>query len=315
MSEKKNPKNARVQDNPASPRAKRRTAVGIVAASSTAIQEVVCLLAREGVGVTQAIAVHGQDLSQDTGGTQMLAGLQKLQDDPATEIIILISGKPARGAAKWVLNQVRDSDKPTVICFMGTDQHLAWRAGGIPAARLDEAAMRAAAWVRGWDQALISSRLEDLDEKLTTQACDLKARIPPERRQVRGVFSGGVFCHQAQLMLKDVGGETVEASFFDLSDKASTADFTSLVQEALSNPEVGIVVLDVALGKDDTPDLDAVLTNIPEKALIVAHVCGTGDNPEQLAAYEAKLHKEGIVIAPSNAAAARLTGMVLSNLE
>jgi FdrA protein len=289
--------------------------VGIVAASGTAILEVVCLLAREGVGITQAIAVHGQDLCQETGGTQMLVGLQKLQDDPATEIIILVSGKPARGAAKRVLTQVRDSDKPTVICFMGTDQHLAWRAGGIPAARLDEAAMRAAAWVRGWDQALISSRLEDLDEQLTAQAHDLQARVGPERRQVRGVFSGGVFCHQAQLMLKDVGSEAVEATFFDLSNETSTADFTSLLKEALCDPKVGIVVMDVVLSKEEIPKPDTVLAGTTHQALVVAHVCGTGDDPEQLADYEARLRKEGVIVAPSNAAAARLAGMVLGGLD
>ncbi len=76
--------------------------VGIVSAAGTGLQEVSTLLAKRGVGITQGIGSGGRDLSKDVGGIMMLAGLKALQEDPATQVIVLVSKPPAAEVAERV---------------------------------------------------------------------------------------------------------------------------------------------------------------------------------------------------------------------
>ena len=96
-----------------------RGPVGIVSAAGTGLQEVSTLLAKAGVGITQGIGTGGRDLKEEVGGLMMLAGLQALQDDPETQVILLVSKPPAEAVAQKVLEQVALSEKPTVVCLLG----------------------------------------------------------------------------------------------------------------------------------------------------------------------------------------------------
>lgn len=288
--------------------------VGVVSTSPIGLQEVVNLLTGEGVGVSQVVRVDGHDLSLEAGGSAVLAGLLALQADPGTEIIVLISKTPVLGAAERVLAEVRDSDKPTVVCFLGADQRLVWRAGAIPTARLDEAAYRAAAWVRGWDQALITSRLEDLDEKLAIQAGDLSARIGSGRRLFQGLFTCGIFCQEARLMLVDVIGRMPEGTCLDLGGEPSLQQ--SYLHGALDDSATAVILLDVVSGHDAGPDPAGMLANVlrgdRDGALVIAHVCDTTDAPQCLVERESMLRDAGVILAASNAVAARLAGMIVA---
>ena len=71
-----------------------RGRVGIVGASGTGIQELSCLLAHQGVGVSHAIGVGGRDLSPSVGGLMARAAIQRLDEDPETDLIVVVS-KPA----------------------------------------------------------------------------------------------------------------------------------------------------------------------------------------------------------------------------
>ena len=68
--------------------------IGIVAASGTGLQEVSCLVARLGGGVSHAIGVGGRDLSGPVGGIMTLAVLEALARDAATRRIVVISKPP-----------------------------------------------------------------------------------------------------------------------------------------------------------------------------------------------------------------------------
>ncbi|MBJ7598275.1 MAG: FdrA family protein [Candidatus Nephthysia bennettiae] len=72
-----------------------RGPVGIVGASGTGIQQLSCLLAHQGVGISQAIGVGGRDLSPEIGGLMTREAIRRLEEDPETEVIIVVS-KPAR---------------------------------------------------------------------------------------------------------------------------------------------------------------------------------------------------------------------------
>lgn len=289
--------------------------VGIVSASSTGLQEVAWLLAREGVGVSQTIYAGGQDRHPTEKGGTMLAGLQALQADPATEVIALVSATSPSGEDERVLDQVRDSEKPTVVCFLGADQRLVWRAGAIPAARLDETAMRAAAWVRGWDQALVTSRLEDEHDQMAALVADLRAGINQGRQWLHGLFTSEIFFREAQLMLSTVVGGVAQDAWLRLSLEESTPARLSHVQEALDDPSTAAILLDVVLKRDARPDPAGALASLLRMdrggPAIIAHVCGIVDDLRYGANQEARLRDAGVVLASSNAAAARLAGMLV----
>lgn len=74
-----------------------RGRIGIVGASGTGIQQLGCLLAHQGVGVSQAIGVGGRDLSSEVGGRMTREAIRRLDEDPDTEAIIVVSKPSALG--------------------------------------------------------------------------------------------------------------------------------------------------------------------------------------------------------------------------
>ena len=71
-----------------------RGRIGIVGASGTGIQQLSCLLAHQGVGISHAIGVGGRDLSPEVGGRMAREAIRRLDEDPDTELIVVVS-KPA----------------------------------------------------------------------------------------------------------------------------------------------------------------------------------------------------------------------------
>ncbi len=72
----------------------RPGSVGIVAASGTGAQQVMCLLDAAGVGVSHCLGVGGRDLKAAVGGRSTKQALRALADDPATEGVIVVSKPP-----------------------------------------------------------------------------------------------------------------------------------------------------------------------------------------------------------------------------
>src|SRR5262249_41396643 len=73
----------------------RRGRIGLVGASGTGLQQVSCLIDREGEGVSQLIGVGGHDLDERVGGLMMLAGIDRLARDTGTAAIVLVSKPPS----------------------------------------------------------------------------------------------------------------------------------------------------------------------------------------------------------------------------
>src|SRR3954469_21406751 len=80
--------------------------VGLISASGTGLQEVTCLLARAGRGVSHGIGVGGRDLSEAVGGLMTLAAFDALEADPATRHIVIISKPPSKAVADKVQARV-----------------------------------------------------------------------------------------------------------------------------------------------------------------------------------------------------------------
>jgi FdrA protein len=182
--------------------------VGLVSAAGTGLQSVKCGIARAGAGVSQAIGTGGRDLSEAVGGMTMLAGLAALQSDPDTSVIVLISKPPAVSVAAQVLAEIKRSAKPTIVCFLGANPQPIEAAGAIPATNLSQAAVLAAvvanatATGANWCDALV--RLEEASKTLIPLAAAEQAKLAPGRMDLRGLFAGGTFCYEAQLILKNL---------------------------------------------------------------------------------------------------------------
>ena len=75
--------------------AARAGSVGLVAASGTGAQQVMCLLDAAGVGVSHCLGVGGRDLSAAVRGRSTRQALAALAADPATTSIVVVSKPPA----------------------------------------------------------------------------------------------------------------------------------------------------------------------------------------------------------------------------
>ena len=168
----------------------RRGPIGLVAASGTGLQQVVCLIDRLGEGVSQAIGVGGRDLDERIGGLMMLAGLERLAHDPDTTVIVLISKPPSPVVSRRVLERARAAKKPVVVCFLGGDPAVIAAAGAMPAATLEDAAALAVEAARGMPPGMATRSGDELAPAVL--ACT--ARLAPGQRAIRGLYSGGTLC-------------------------------------------------------------------------------------------------------------------------
>ncbi len=320
--------------------------VGIVSAAGTGLQEVSTLLAKSGVGITQGIGTGGRDLKEEVGGIMMLAGLQALQRDPETQVIVLVSKPPAPAVAQMVLQQAAQSEKPTVLCLLGGEFD---RSDDLPANilfanTLEATAMLAAALVAGE----FSSATQQIQWRALTEQeiAGLRESLQPGQRYLRGLYSGGTLCYEAQVIWKDLLSEPVHSNAplskqqqlsdsnrsqghcaIDLGEEEFTVGrlhpmidndlrIRRLLQEA-NDPQTAVIVLDVVLGYGAHPDPAAELGPAIRKAqtqaasqgrklLVVGSITGTQEDPQRLSRQAQALQDAGMILCESNAAAARL---------
>jgi FdrA protein len=204
-----------------------RGPVGIVAAAGTGLQEVSSLLANMGVGISQGIGTGGRDLHEQVGGVMMLAGIAALQSDPKTEVLLLISKPPAPIVVERVLRQVPESEKPTVICFLGGDPDPVTAGGAIPAHTLQEAAYLAASETKDYPGPTAGALIEQERVDLEAQALELRKRLKPGQRYLRGFFSGGTLAAEALVIWDKIPGQVLSNVSVDarlrLKDAARSA--------------------------------------------------------------------------------------------
>ena len=92
--------------------------VGIVAASGTGCQQLLALLDHAGVGVTSALGVGGRDLSAEVRGPSTREALRRLDEDPAVELIVVVSKPPADEVAAEIrgVRRVRSAPRSSSRC-------------------------------------------------------------------------------------------------------------------------------------------------------------------------------------------------------
>jgi FdrA protein len=325
--------------------------VGIVSAAGTGLQEVSTLLAKNGVGITQGIGTGGRDLKKEVGGIMFLEGLKALQADPATEVIALVSKPPAADVARKVLDQVQQSAKPTVVCLLGGEASTQEAAPHVYfTTTLQEAALTAAR-LAGADIPEAKQTIAAEIREIRNQAQDLKSRLTSGQKYLRGLFSGGTLCYEAQVIWRDEFEASVysnaplsaeeQMSDSTRSEKHATVDlgeeeFTvgrphpmidndlrirRILQEA-RDPDVAVLMLDVVIGygahEDPAVELGAALrqarkiaTEGGRELIVIASVTGTEQDPQGLTRTTEMLEAAGVVVLESNAAAARMAGFIV----
>jgi FdrA protein len=301
-----------------------RGSVGVVAAAGTGAQEVTVLLDRAGAGVSRCYGTGGRDLKDEVGAITALDAIARLDSDDETDVIVCVSKPPSPEVAGRVLRALAALDLPAVACMVG---------GGVDpvegvhlAATLEEAALAGAR--------LAGHPSEPPD--------------PPRAGwvtggAVRGLFSGGTLCSEAAAILAErlgdvftnapagrarrLEGEPRGHACLDLGeeeytrgrphpmiDPAARAEW--LAREA-TDPEVGVILIDVVLGHASHPDPAGVLAPVVREALatrpqlaVVGYVLGTEGDPQVRSRQEAALAEAGVRLAPTNAAAARLAAAI-----
>jgi FdrA protein len=83
-----------------------------------------------------------------------------------------------------------------------------------------------------------------------------------------------------------------------------------LLARAAGDDSIGCVLLDVVLGYaahgDPAGALAPALAALASRVPVIARVCGTHGDPQDALRQQDALRRSGVLVAPSNAAAARL---------
>jgi succinyl-CoA synthetase alpha subunit len=316
----------------------RRGAIGVVGASGTGIQEVTCRIHALGEGVSHAIGTGSRDVYAEVGGATLVAGLELLGRDPATRVIAIVSKPPDAAVAERALAAARATGKPTVVLFLG-----ATLAGGgnlHPVATLADAAAAAVALARGEAAAAAA-----------TAPAIPAAALAPSQRYLRGLYSGGTYCTEAQLVWRRAGLETwsnaplekqlalphgaasrghtaidLGADEFTVGRPHPMIDFAARVERLgaeARDPSVAAIVLDVVLGYGAHPDPAGALAPAVSEARVAAardgrdlavigFVCGTENDPQRLEPQAAKLAESGMILARGSTAAAAQAARVVT---
>ncbi len=315
--------------------------VSIVAAAGTGLQEVHVQLARRGVGVLHGIGTGGRDVKREVGGVMCLRAIDALLADDEVRVLVVVGKPPAPEVEQKILDAVRGGGKPAVLGFVGGAAK--GDSGGVYVCReLEETAAVAAALANGEDAAKARSSLFTEYEELRRQA----DAIGRGRGYLRGLFSGGTLCYEAQLVARDVIGPVRSNAPLDESVRLADSfvsvghsmvdygedEFTQgrlhpmidvslraerIVREARS-PDVGVVLLDVVLGYGCDEDPAGGLADGIRKAreaagdriAFVASVCGVDADPQNASRQGETLRKLGVHVCDSNARAARLASML-----
>jgi FdrA protein len=263
--------------------------------------------------------------------------LKTLLDDDMTEVIVLISKPPAPEVAASILDEAKGASKPIVVCFLGGDPKMVRDHGLIAAQTLEDAARQAVRAETGSDAHSHCAPTPDLP------------KLAKEQKYVRGLFSGGTFCYEALLLLREFVGDVSSNTPINKQMKLKNNNISTghvcidfgedeftvgrphpmldfrfrndrIVQEA-RDPETAVILLDLVLGYGANADPAGALMPAIRKAMevaraegrtlaIVASVCGTSDDLQGLEQQKASLREAGVTVLSSNAQASRFAGQI-----
>ena len=291
--------------------------VGLVAASGTGCQQLLALLDHADVGISAALGVGGRDLGPEVRGLSTKQALRRLDNDSATELIVVVSKPPADDVAREV-RAFADT--------LSTPVHFALLSPGQP----------------------------DLTEATTEVLRALGREVPQwpvwgehpsaGTGHLRGLFAGGTLCDEAMIVAEAELGpvwSNIPLAGANRLDSSLEADGTVMIDfgsdkmtqgrphpmidptirlehlaRVSADPAVRVVLMDVVLGHG--ADADPASTLAPavrearrtaeqdgrELSVVIACV-GTSGDAQGLDAQARALADAGAEVHLSNARAAR----------
>ncbi len=315
----------------------KRGPIGLVAASGTGLQEVTVIIDRFNGGISEGIGVGGRDLSEQVGGIMMLKGIDALDNDPDTQVIVLISKPPHKSVHEAIINRLQTITKPVVVCFLD-----AKNTTSIPGVHfvstLTEAAVMALSLC-----GIQTPSLTILDHDIMTQISSLRQYFKPNQNAIKGLFCGGTLTAEALSVIRpfvnhltsNVAKKAEEKmkdplkseghNLVDLGDDIFTQGKPHpMIEPSIRNdriileakrPETAVILLDFELGIGSHADpVGVTLPAIEEaiqiskqlgkKIVFVAYVCGTNQDYQGLVSAEERLHRAGVILGQTNAHAA-----------
>lgn len=291
--------------------------IGIVGASGTGTQEVMCQVDQLGGGISNAIGLGGRDLSEQVGGLMCLQGLTALDDDPATSTIVVVSKPPAPEVRRKVEEVAQRLSKPVVLVFLGEKPEAA-RRGNLHFAYTLADAARLAVQLAGRG----------------------RPDFAPSQRSLRGLYTGGTLASEAAMLVRDelglpegdkshAQGYMLKADgheIIDLGDDAYTQgrphpmiDPSARVERlpaVFDDPSTAVLLLDCVIGYGASDDPAGALVPAVREGLeraaadgrhiaVVVSVCGTRSDPQGYEDQRAALVEAGMTVLPDNATAVR----------
>ena len=246
--------------------------VGIVGASGTGIQELCCLLAHQGVGVSHAIGVGGRDLSPEVGGSMTHEAIRRLDDDADTEVIVVVSKQVA---GELSLPSLPTTRKPLVPALLA------------PGIDLTEVALRVG-----------GGSLPPDPKPLTWDG------------PVEGIFSGGTLRDEAALIWQaDQASDRFRAIDYG-ADEFTRGRPHPMIDQRLRLEAIGrargLVYLDVVLGHGAHPDPARDLAPALAGRPAVVALIGTEEDPQGLSRQRAAFEAAGAHVYLSNSRAAHM---------
>jgi FdrA protein len=172
------------------------------------------------------------------------------------------------------------------------------------------------------------------------------------QRYVRGIFSGGTFCFEAQSIHGAAGitafsnaptegnrklervGRSQENTIIELGDDELTQGRPhpmidpslrdARVREEAADPATAVVLFDLVLGYGSAADpvtgliaaigaSKAKASGAGRRVAFIGSVCGTDQDPQNRAAVVAALRAAGVLVASSNAEAALWSAAIISD--
>jgi len=312
--------------------------IGAIGAAGTGLQEFTAQVHNYGYGISHAIGTGSHDISDQIGGLTTLAALEALEEDVNTQVIAIISKPPGTATLKNLLEKFDLCQKPVIGCFLGVEPgDVSGRKNLKPARTIDEA-VRLAINVSGnptpLDAGLSPEDLERLSEE--------KAGWASEQKYLRGILAGGTFCYQSQQIMREAGitvysnnpldpknklkhpDKSIQHSLVDMGDEFYMVgkphpmiDGTMRRQRIIAeshDPQMAVLYLDFILGYNASMDPVGELVDAIDEAkrvykqhggslTIVASICGTKGDLQDLNFQVKMLHDAGVLVYDSNAQA------------
>jgi FdrA protein len=311
--------------------------IGIVAASGTGLQEVTTLISNAGGGISQAVGTGGRDVKKEVGGIMFISALQALAADENTRAILLVSKPPYPEVLQKIGKVVKTIKKPAAAVFLGADPEQVKTYGIVPALDLEEGAKRILELVgikADFPNALDINNIASQEVK----------KLNKDQKYLRALFTGGTFCSETQVILKDIPGifsntptanssplkdimKSEKHTIIDLGADEFTMgkphpmiDFSTrnkrIIQEA-KDKETAVILLDLVLGYganlNPLPGFIPVINKAKQLAQeqkreipIVCSVTGTDADPQNRRHVVEALKKAGVIVCGSNAEASKL---------